>query len=166
MAWWRACEQPRWACDRKPPDTLHERSAHGEMRGRAMKCVTCERPTTDRIACPWLIRRFIDSDAEIMYVAPDEMLATAEREGGHSFDAEGAEFTHRGPKCSFEVLIDEFGIGEDPALVRLARIVHAADVSDDLGSEPEGAGLLAITMGGLDVEADDQRLLERASFVY
>lgn len=131
-----------------------------------MKWVTRERPKTDRIACPWLIRRFIDPDAEIVYVPSDSVLETAEREGGHSFDASGAEYTHRDSKCSFEVLIDEFDLGGDPALVRLAKIVHAADVSEDLTSEPEGAGLLAIGVGGLDVEADDMRLLERGSFVY
>jgi hypothetical protein len=131
-----------------------------------MKWVTRERPKTDRIACPWLIRRFIDPDAEIMYVPSDAVLQTARDEGGRSFDAEGADFTHRGRQCSFEVLIDEFNLGGDPALARLARIVHAADVSEDLATEPEGAGLLAIGIGGLDTETDDQRLLARGSFVY
>jgi hypothetical protein len=131
-----------------------------------MKWITRERPKTDRIACPWLIRRFIDPEAEILYVRADEVLATTRRGGGRSFDAEGADYTHRGNKCSFEVLIDEFELGDDPALARLARIVHAADVSEDLGSEIEGAGLLAIGIGGLEVEPDDQRLLERGSFVY
>jgi hypothetical protein len=131
-----------------------------------MKWVTRERPKTDRIACPWLIRRFIDPEAEILYVAPDAVLETARRVGGRSFDAEGADYTHRGSQCSFEVLIDEFDLGGDPALVRLAKIVHAADVSKDLETEPEGAGLLAVGIGGLDVESDDQTLLERGSFVY
>jgi hypothetical protein len=131
-----------------------------------MKWVTRERPKTDRIACPWLIRRFIDDEAEIAYVPADEVLETARREGGRSFDAEGADYTHRGSKCSFEVLIDEFDLAGDPALVRLARIVHAADLSEDLDSQPEGAGLLAVGIGGLEVESDDQRLLERGSFVY
>ena len=131
-----------------------------------MKWVTRERPKTDRIACPWLIRRFIDPDAEIVYVPSEAVLETARREVGRSFDAQGADYTHRDGKCSFEVLIDEFDLGGDAALVRLARIVHAADVSEDLETAPEGAGLLAIGIGGLDVEADDQRLLERGSFVY
>ncbi len=131
-----------------------------------MRWVTRERPKTDRIACPWLIRRFIDNEAEIVYVPADEVLETARREGGRSFDAEGADYTHRGSKCSFEVLIDEFDLAGDPALVRLAWIVHAADVTEDLDSQPEGAGLLAIGIGGLDVESDDQLLLERGSFVY
>jgi len=131
-----------------------------------MKWVTRERPKTDRIACPWLIRRFIDQDAEIVYVARDDVLGFAEREGARSFDAGGAEFTHRGNKCSFEVLIDEFELGGDPALVRLAQIVHAADVSQDLHTDELAPGLLALGEGGLLAEADDQRLLERGSFVY
>ena len=131
-----------------------------------MKWVTRERPKTDRIACPWLIRRFIDPDAEIIYVPAGEVLDVAKREGGHSFDAEGAQYSHRGSKCSFETLIDEFELGNDPALARLAEIVHAADVSEDRASDPLGAGLEAIGVGGLDVEDDDHRLLERGSFVY
>lgn len=131
-----------------------------------MKWVTRERPKTDRIACPWLIKRFIDVDAEIVYVPADQVLSQAQRLGGHSFDAPGADYTHRGSQCSFETLIDEFQLHTDPALVRLARIVHAADVSSDLDSDPLGPGLLAIGVGGLAVEDDDQRLLERGSFVY
>ena len=131
-----------------------------------MKWVTRARPKTDRIACPWLIRRFIDPDAEFLYVPADDVLAVAEREGAHSFDAPGAEFTHRGDQCSFEVLIEDYGLGDDPALARLARIVHAADIEGELHTDPAGPGLLAIGLGGLDVEADDHRLLERATFVY
>jgi hypothetical protein len=128
--------------------------------------VTRARPKTDRIACPWLIRRFIDADAEIRYVPAEEVLATAEREGGRSFDAPGADYGHRDGRCSFEVLVDDFALGHDPALARLARIVHAADIAEDLHTDPLGPGLLALGIGGLDVETDDQRLLERAGFVY
>lgn len=131
-----------------------------------MKWVTRERPKTDRIACPWLIRRCIDPEAEIVFVPKEEVLAVAERVGGRSFDTTGATFTHRHGKCTFEVLVDEFHLEEDRALVRLARIVHAADIASDLGTDPLGPGLIAIGLGGLDVEKDDYRLLERASFVY
>ncbi len=131
-----------------------------------MKWVTRERPKTDRIACPWLIRRFIDPDAEIRYVSADQVLVVAEIQAARSFDAPGAEFTHRDGRCTFEVLLDEFHLDGDPALVRLARIVHAADIDGELGTDPLGPGLLAIGIGGLEVEADDQRLLERGSFVY
>jgi hypothetical protein len=131
-----------------------------------VKWVTRARPKTDRIACPWLIRRFIDPAAEIRYVPGDQVLAVAEIEAARSFDAPDAEFTHRDTKCTFEVLIDHYQLGGDPALVRLARIVHAADIAEDLNSDPIGPGLLAIGEGGLAVEADDQRLLERGLFVY
>ena len=131
-----------------------------------MKWITRARPKTDRIACPWLIRRFIDPNAEILYAPSEEVLAVAAREDAHSFDAPGAEYDHRGGKCTFEVLIDDYDLTSDAALARLARIVHAADISTELDSDPAGPGLLAIGLGGLDVEADDLRLLERASFVY
>lgn len=131
-----------------------------------MKWITRARPKTDRIACPWLIRRFIDSEAEILYVAPGEVLRRAAAEQGHSFDAPGAEFTHRDGKCSFEVLVDAFELASDPALVRLAHVVHAADIPADVETDPLGAGLRAIGEGGLEAEPDDQQLLARASFVY
>jgi hypothetical protein len=125
------------------------------------------RPSQDRPdRLPWLIRRFIDPQAEIRYVPPDQVLTVAEIEAAHSFDAPDAEFAHRGSQCTFEVLIDHYQLGGDPALVRLARIVHAADIAQDLDSDPLGPGLLAIGEGGLAVEADDQRLLERGRFVY
>ena len=131
-----------------------------------MKWVTRARPKTDRIACPWLIRRFIDHEAEILYVPADQVLSVAASEAARSFDAPGAEYTHRDGKCSFEVLVEDFDLGADPALVRLARIIHAADIEADLDTDAAGPGLLAIGVGGLDVEADDHRLLERGSFVY
>jgi len=131
-----------------------------------MKWVTRARPKTDRIACPWLIRRFLDPDAEILYVPTEKVLTVAEQQGAHSFDAPGARYDHRDGKCTFEVLIDAYQLGNDPVLVRLARIVHAADIDADLHTDPAGPGLLAIGLGGLDVEADDRVLLERATFVY
>lgn len=131
-----------------------------------MRWVTRARPKTDRVACPWLIRRFIDPDAEILYVPPDQVLDIARDKQGWSFDAPGAEFTHRDGLCTFEVLIEDHGLGGDAALARLAKVVHAADIDGELDTDPLGPGLLAIGLGGLDVEADDHRLLERQSFVY
>jgi hypothetical protein len=137
-----------------------------------MKWITRARPKTDRIACPWLIRRFIDPDAEIVYVPADQVLTAATEHGAHSFDAPGAEYTHQpspdgtGEWCTFETLIDAHDLGGNRALLRLASIVHAADVAADVDSDPLGHGLLAIGVGGLDVEPDDQVLLERGMFVY
>jgi hypothetical protein len=145
-----------WARFRHVP--LPEPEPARPREGDIVKCVTRERPKTDRIACPWLIRRFIDPDAEIVHAPADQVLAVAVAEGAHSFDTPGALYTHRGRLCTFEVLIQEFDLGADPALARLARIVHAADISDDVDSDPLGPGPLAIGVGGLDVEPDDQRL--------
>jgi hypothetical protein len=130
-----------------------------------MEWVTRARPKTDRVACPWLILRFIDPGARIVYVPADEVLSYAEEHGARSFDAPGAEFTHRDGRCTFEVLVDEFGIDE-PAVHRLARIVHGADIEGELDSTPESAGLLAIAEGFRQVESDDQRLLALELPVY
>jgi hypothetical protein len=131
-----------------------------------MNWITRGRPKTDRIACPWLITKFIDHDATIVFVAPDQVLDVAAQLGGHSFDAPGATYTHRADHCTFEVLIDEYVLGDDPALALLAIIVHAADIEGELDSHPVGAGLLAIGVGGLDVAADDHVLVQRGAFVY
>ncbi len=137
-----------------------------------MDWVTRKRPKTDRIACPWLIPRFIDPDATIHYVPPSDVFAEAQRRGDTSFDAPGADCTHTWTgtgdeeRCTFEVLIDRHHLGGDPALAELARIVHAADITGALDSQPLAAGLLAIGVGGLEIEKDDQILLEPSSFVY
>jgi hypothetical protein len=101
----------------------------------------------DRIACPWLIMRFIDPGAKFLFVPRDQVLEVAAREDAHSYGAPGAEYTHRDGKCSFDVLVEEFGLTGDLALVRLAQIVHAADITQDPGSSPEGPGLHAIASG-------------------
>jgi hypothetical protein len=136
-----------------------------------MKWVTREQPKVDRIACPWLIRRFIDPDAEIVYVPADEVLTVAQSSGGYSFDAKGATYSHRKQPngtewCTFETLIHEYHLENDPALLELGRIVHAADVSSDVDSHPFGAALRAIGEAGTAIEPDDQKLLRRATFVY
>jgi hypothetical protein len=130
-----------------------------------MKWVTRERPKTDRIACPWLIRRFIDPEAEFLYVPAERVLEVAEDEGGHSYDAVGARYTHRDGLCSFEVLVEEYGI-DDPAVHRLARIVHGADVAEDRDATPESRGLLAIAEGFHLLELGDHRQLELSEPMY
>jgi hypothetical protein len=130
-----------------------------------MKWVTREKPKTDRIACPWLIRKFIDPDAEIVYVPKDEVLGYAEREGATSFDAPGARYTHRDGMCSFETLIADYKI-DDPALALMARVVHGADVSEDPDATAQSAGLEAIADGFALLELDDQRQLALELPVY
>jgi hypothetical protein len=130
-----------------------------------MKWVTRERPKTDRIACPWLIRNFIDSSAEFLYVPADEVLAVAERKGAISYDAPDARYTHRDGLCSFEVLVEEYGI-DDPAVGLLARIVHGADIADDRDATPQSRGLLAIAEGFHLLDLGDNRQLELSLPVY
>lgn len=129
------------------------------------KWVTRERPKTDRIACPWLIGKFIDPQAEFLYVPAGEVLEVAERERAHSYDAPGAEFTHRHGLCSFEVLVEEYGL-DDPALRLLARIVHGADVAEDRDATPQSRGLLAVAEGFHLLDLDDHRQLELSLPVY
>lgn len=132
-----------------------------------MKWVTRENANVDRIACPWLIRRFIDAGAEFLFVPRERVLEVAAREGAHSYDAPGAEFTHRDGKCSFDVLVEEFKLTGDAALVRLAEIVHAADIAQDRGKSPEGPGLYAIAHGfALLHGTEDHAKLELETPVY
>src|SRR5437773_4964869 len=130
-----------------------------------MKWVTREHPRTDRIACPWLIRKFIDPAAEILYVPSPDVLDVAEREEAISFDSQGARYTHRDGLCSFEVLIADYGL-DDPALALLARIVHGADVADDRDATPESRGLLAVAEGFHLLNLGDHRQLELSWPVY
>lgn len=130
-----------------------------------MRWVTREYPRTDRIACPWLIRRFIDPDAEIVYVPADQVLAYAERGGATSFGAPGATHTHRDGKCSFETLVEEYRI-DDPAVALLARIVHGADIAQDADATPQSRGLAAIADGFALLGLDDDRQLELELPVY
>jgi hypothetical protein len=110
---------------------------------KSLRFVTRKNAAVDRIACPWLIRRFIDPDAEFLYVAPEEVLNTKD---AIPFDVDGAELGHVAGRCSFESILLKYGL-DDPALQRMARIVHAADVEADLAMAPEGAGLKAIAIG-------------------
>jgi hypothetical protein len=130
-----------------------------------MKWITREGAKTDRVACPWLIKKFIDPQAEFLFVPKDAVLEVARREGGKSFDCPEADYAHREGKCSFEALIEDFRL-EDPALHVLARIVHGADIATDVGIVPEAAGLRAIAHGFAAICQDDQRKLELEFPVY
>jgi hypothetical protein len=129
-----------------------------------MKWVTRARPKVDRVACPWLIRRFVDKEAEFLYVPPDQVAAVAKREGATPFDVPGAELGHQGAECSFDAIIRKYGLG-DPALGRLARIVRGAD-TDAKDLTPESRGLEAIADGFRLVYQDDHELLEHEMPVY
>lgn len=130
-----------------------------------MKWVTRERPKTDRIACPWLIKKFIDPEAEFLYVPADQVLETATREGAKSFDSTGADYGHREGKCTFETLIEEYDL-DDPAPAYPAKIVHGTDVRDDRDITPESHGLLGVAEGLQLLALDDHEALRLQVPVY
>ncbi len=129
-----------------------------------MKWVTRERPKIDRIACPWLIARFIDQDAEFLYVPGDQVLEIAERTGATPFDVPNVELGHVGEHCSFDAFLRKYRL-TDPALQRLALIVRAADTGRPELS-PQAAGLLAISAGLGRNFTDDHELLRHGMVVY
>ncbi len=132
-----------------------------------MKWITREDAKVDRIACPWLIRRFIDPHAEFLFVPAEQVLATAKREGAIPYDIPGVELGHVDGRCSFESLLLKHRLEGDAALVALGRIVHAADVGEDLHTSPEGPGLLAIAKGfSLLHGENDHRKIELESPMY
>jgi hypothetical protein len=131
-----------------------------------MEWVTREHPHTDRIACPWLIRRFIELEAVITYVPRGEVLPYAERTGAISFDAPGARYTHRDGLCSFEVLAADYDLLGDPALALVAKVVHGADVAVDADITPQSRGLEAIARGFMDLGVSDQEQLALELPVY
>jgi hypothetical protein len=129
-----------------------------------MKWVTRARPKVDRVACPWLIRRFVDPPAEFLYVPADQVAAVAAREGATPFDVPNAELGHHGPECSFDAIVKKYRL-TDPALLRLALIVRGADTAaKDL--TPESRGLEAVAEGFRIVYRDDHELLEHEMPVY
>ncbi|MCW8084595.1 sulfurtransferase/chromate resistance protein [Sabulicella glaciei] len=134
-----------------------------DARGRTL-WVTRARPKVDRIACPWLIRRFVDPEAVFLFVAPAEVMGVAERFGATPFDVDGVFWSHRGPLCTFDVMTEEFGLSI-PALDRLARIVRGADTAR-LDLAPESAGLLAASLGLSRMHKDDLAQLEAGLALY
>lgn len=131
-----------------------------------MKFVTRKNAAVDRIACPWLIRRFVDPDAEFLYVDPGDVARVAREQAAIPYDVEGAELGHVDGRCSFESILVKYGL-DDPALARMARIVHGADVEADLRKSPEAAGLKAIAMGFRRLYGDrDHEKLEAQMRMY
>jgi hypothetical protein len=132
-----------------------------------MKWVTRENAKVDRIACPWLIRRFVDADGEFLFVPTGDVLTVAVREGAIPFDVKGAELGHVDGRCSFESIMLKYNLLGDPALIALAKIVHAADVSADIDTVPEGRGLKAIAHGFSNLFGpDDRKKIELESPMY
>lgn len=131
-----------------------------------MKWITRERVKVDRVACPWLIRKFVDPEAEFLFVPADQVAAAAVREGATPFDVKDAELGHHDGRCSFEAIVSKYRI-EDPAVLLLAQIVHGADVSADLYGRPEAPGLEAIAEGFRHLGLrDDLEVLAKEFIVY
>jgi len=129
-----------------------------------MKWITRERPKIDRIACPWLISRFVDRDAEFLFVPPGDVQAMASELGAIPYDVEGVELTHDGPLCSFDAILKKFHL-DDPALQELAVIVRGAD-TDRHDLAPQCAGLFAISLGLSHLIKDDQEQLRHGLVIY
>jgi len=132
-----------------------------------MKWITREKVKVDRVACPWLIRRFIDPQAEFLFVPTEQVMEIAARDGATPYDVKGVELGHHGKECSFEAILKKHNLTGDPALVLLGKIVNGADTDNTLWNQPEGAGLEAIADGfrrlGLK---DDHEMLENEAIVY
>ncbi len=121
-----------------------------------MQWVTRKNANVDRIACPWLIKRFVDQDATFLFVARDEVATVAAQTGAIPFDVEGVELGHVSGRCSFESIILKYQLS-DPALAKLAKIVHGADVAADLQIVPEAAGLRAVAHGFALIHGEDDQ---------
>ncbi len=145
--------------------TILKAAMPGRDENKPSRWVTRIRPKIDRIACPWLIRRFIDRDAEFHFVEPTYVKEVAADMGGIAYDIDGVEITHEGPLCSFDTLIKRFGLA-DPALAAVALIVRGADTAR-LDLAPEAAGLLAVSLGISALSGgDDRAALTRGFPVY
>ena len=129
-----------------------------------MKWVTRERPKIDRVACPWLIARFIDQEPEFLFVPPADVTRIARETGAVPFDVEGVDLTHEGPRCSFDAFLTRYRL-EDAALHELATIVRGADTAR-LDLAPQAPGLLAISLGLSHLFRDDHELLRHGFVLY
>jgi hypothetical protein len=112
-----------------------------------MKWITRQRVKVDRVACPWLIRKFVDKDAQFFFVPADKVIEEAERLGAEPFDVKGVELGHHGKECSFEAILKKYNLTDDPALLLLGKVVNGADTDNTLWNQPESAGLEAIAEG-------------------
>jgi len=132
-----------------------------------MKWITREHVKVDRVACPWLIRRFVDPEAEFVFVPKERVGEIAEQEGAIPFDVPDVELGHHGKECSFEAIVKRYKLGGDPALALLAKIVNGADTDNTLWNRPEAAGLQAIAEGFRELGlADDHELIAAQWSVY
>ena len=130
-----------------------------------MKWITRAHVKVDRVACPWLIKKFVDKDAEFVFVPADEVLGEAERLGAIPFDVAGVELGHHGKACSFEAILKKYQLTSDPALVLLGKVVNGADTDNTLWNQPEGAGLEAIAEGFRHLGYTDDHAINAAEWI-
>ena len=130
-----------------------------------MKWITRANVKVDRVACPWLIRKFVDKDAEFYFVPADQVMSEAERLGATPYDVKGVELGHHGKGCSFEAIMKKYGLTEDLALVLLGKIVNGADTDNTLWNQPEGAGLQAIAEGFRHLGYKDDHEINAAEWI-
>jgi len=130
-----------------------------------MKWITRERVKVDRVACPWLIKKFVDKGAEFIFVPADKVMSEAERLGAIPFDVAGVELGHHGQECSFDAIIKKYELDSDPALVLLAKIVNGADTDNTLWNQPEAAGLEAIAEGFRHLGFKDDHEINAAEWI-
>ena len=130
-----------------------------------MKWITRERVKVDRVACPWLIRKFIDPEAEFLFVPADQVMAMAEEARAIPYDVKDVELGHHGMECSFDALVKKYGLRRDPAMVLLAKIVNGADTDNSLWHQPESAGLNAIAEGFRHLGFKDDHEINAAEWI-
>jgi hypothetical protein len=130
-----------------------------------MKWITRERVKVDRVACPWLINKFVDPQAEFLFAPADQIMAVAEREGATPYDVKGVELGHHGKECSFEAILKRYNLTGDPALVLLGKIVNGADTDNMLWNQPEGPGLEAIAEGFRHLGYPDDHAINAAEWI-
>lgn len=130
-----------------------------------MKWITRERVKVDRVACPWLIKKFVDPQAEFLFVPADQVMATAERQGAIPYDVPDVELGHHGKECSFDAILKKYRLTTDPALVLLAKIVNGADTDNSLWHQPESAGLNAVAEGFRHLGFKDDHEVNAAEWI-
>lgn len=130
-----------------------------------MKWITREKVKVDRVACPWLIKKFVDPQAEFFFVGTDKVMEIAEKEGAVPFDVPNVELGHQGKECSFDAILKKYNLISDPALVLLAKVVNGADTDNTLWKQPESAGLNAIAEGFRHLGFKDDYELNAAEWI-
>jgi hypothetical protein len=130
-----------------------------------MKWITRERVKVDRVACPWLIKKFIDPHAEFLFVPAEEVTKVAQRENATPYDVKDVELGHDGKECSFDAIVKKYDLGRDPAMVLLAKIVNGADTNNSLWNQPEAAGLNAIAEGFRHLGFKDDHEINGAEWI-